>query len=90
MAEENKVTMARGGVTPVLLGLIESKDQERELHAICGLANMAEMLEGRTQKRMIEDGCLGKIVRLCESDNCEVKREVARTLALFAAKRESQ
>jgi hypothetical protein len=41
--------MARGGVLPALISLAMSGDEQRELHATAALANMAEMVEGRTQ-----------------------------------------
>jgi hypothetical protein len=49
LAEENKVIMARGGALPALIGLLMSNDHQREIHATAALANMAEMVEGRTQ-----------------------------------------
>ena len=56
LAEENKVTMARSGVLPALVALAQSRDRERETHAVACMANLAEMVEGRTQRRMLDDG----------------------------------
>ncbi len=50
-SEENQVSLARGGVLPVLINLSMSADEQRELHAVCN-----EMVEGRTQERIIEEG----------------------------------
>jgi len=90
LAEENKVAMARAGVLPALIKLAQSNDTEREIHAVATMANIAEMVEGRTQRRMLEEGCLRPLLNLVESNEVEVKREVSRTLALFACKRDSQ
>ena len=90
LAEENKVTMARSGVLPALVALAQSRDKERETHAVACMANLAEMVEGRTQRRMLDDGCLRPLLNLATSQEAEVRREVARTLALFASKRDSQ
>ncbi len=89
MSEENKVALARGGVLPVLINLAMSADEQRELHAVCALANIAEMVEGRTQERMIEEGTMKPLMRLTASPNAEIRREVARCFALFASKRDS-
>jgi vacuolar protein 8 len=89
LAEENKIVMARGGALPALVSLLQSNDPQREVHACAALANMAEMVEGRTQERMIEEGVLKPLMRLTESSSLEVRKEVSRTLALFAAKRDS-
>jgi hypothetical protein len=89
MSEENKVALARGGVLPVLINLAMSGDDQRELHATCALANIAEMVEGRTQERMIEEGVMKPLMRLTASPNAEIRREVARCFALFASKRDS-
>lgn len=90
LAEENKVTMARSGVPCALAKLMQSRDTVRETHACACLANLAEMVEGRTQKRLIDEGCLRYLLLLTKSDDAEVRRQVARALALFAARRESQ
>ena len=50
-----KVIMARGGALPALIALSMSGDREREAHSCAALANIAEMVEGRTQERMIEE-----------------------------------
>ena len=90
LAEENKVQMARNGVLPALIALAQSKDREREIHSCACIANLAEMVEGRTQRRMLEEGCLRPLLNLASSTQPEVVREVARSLALFASKRDSQ
>ena len=82
--------MARNGVLPALIALAQSKDHEREIHACACMANLAEMVEGRTQRRMLEEGCLRPLLNLATSPHAEVVREVARALALFASKRDSQ
>ena len=89
LAEENKIVMARGGALPALISLLQSNDPQREIHATAAIANMAEMVEGRTQERMIEEGVLKPLLRLTESFNVEVRKEVSRTLALFASKKDS-
>lgn len=89
LAEENKVVMARGGALPALIGLAMSGDIQREAHASAALANMAEMVEGRTQDRMLEEGVLKPLLRLAESEDPESRREVSRAFALFASKRDS-
>ena len=48
--------MARAGVLPCLVSLAMSGDEQRELHATATIANIAEMVEGRTQERLIEEG----------------------------------
>ena len=82
--------MARNGVLPALISLAQSKDHEREIHACACMANLAEMVEGRTQRRMLEEGCLRPLLNLATNPHVEVVREVARALALFASKRDSQ
>ena len=67
--------MARSGVIPALVALAQSRDKERETHAIACMANLAEMVEGRTQKRMLDDGCLRPLLSLANAqvllhDNC--------------------
>lgn len=89
LAEENKVILARGGALPALISLSMSGDRQREAHAAAALANIAEMVEGRTQERMIDEGVLKPLLRLSESDDPEIRREVARAFALFASKRDS-
>ena len=89
LAEENKIIMARGGALPALIALLLSNDHQREIHATAALANMAEMVEGRTQDRMLEEGVLKPLLLLTDSSNPEVRKEVSRTLALFASKRDS-
>ena len=59
--------MARSGVLPALSHLSSSGDSERQIHAIAAMANIAEMVEGRTQKRMIEEGCVKHLLRLADS-----------------------
>lgn len=63
----NKVAMARSGVLPALAHLCGSGDRERQIHAVAAMANIAEMVEGRTQKRMIEEGCIKPLLRLVDS-----------------------
>jgi hypothetical protein len=89
LAEDNKVVMARGGVLPALVHLTMSGDTQREVHSVAALANIAEMIEGRTQDRMIEEGVIKPLLRLADNRDPEVRREVARTFALFACKRDS-
>lgn len=59
--------MARSGVLPALAHLCGSGDRERQIHAVAAMANIAEMVEGRTQKRMIEEGCIRPLLRLVDS-----------------------
>ena len=75
LAEENKVVMARGGSVPALVSLAMSGDVQRETHASAALANIAEMVEGRTQDRMLEEGVLKPLMRLAESDDAEVRKK---------------
>ena len=89
LAEENKVTMARSGVVGALIALMQSRDVVRETHACACLANLAEMVEGRTQRRLVDEGSLRYLLNLASSEDPEVRREVARAMALFAAKRDS-
>jgi hypothetical protein len=89
LAEENKVIMARGGALPAIISLAMSGDNEREVHAAAALANISEMVEGRTQERMLEEGALKPLMRLADSSAAEIRREVARAFALFASKRDS-
>lgn len=63
LAEDNKVIMARGGVLPALISLALSGDSKRETLAVAALANIAEMIEGRTQDRMIEEGVIRPVLR---------------------------
>lgn len=62
-----KVAMARSGVLPALSHLCLSGDRERQIHAVAAMANIAEMVEGRTQKRMIEEGCIKPLLGLVDS-----------------------
>ena len=64
--------MARSGVLPALVALAQSKDREREIHAVACMANLAEMVEGRTQSRMLDDGCLRPLLSLATSQEAEV------------------
>eukprot|EP00981_Chlorochromonas_danica_P000358 scaffold90_cov163-Ochromonas_danica.AAC.13 len=91
VSEENKVILARSGVLSVLVSLASGSgsDEQRELHAICALANIAEMVEGRTQERMIEEGVMKVLIRLADSKSTEIRQQVARNFALFASKRDS-
>lgn len=59
--------MARSGVLPALSHLCLSGDSERQIHAVAAMANIAEMVEGRTQKRMIEEGCIKPLLGLVDS-----------------------
>lgn len=59
--------MARSGVLPALSHLCLSGDRERQIHAVAAMANIAEMVEGRTQKRMIEEGCIKPLLGLVDS-----------------------
>ncbi len=38
---------------PRLVTLAMSGDEQRELHAVAAIANIAEMVEGRTQERCV-------------------------------------
>jgi hypothetical protein len=89
MSETNKREMASGGVLPALVGLAMSGDEQRELHASAALANIAELVEGNTQNRMIDEGVIKPLLRLADSPNALVRREVARCFSLFASKRDS-
>lgn len=62
------MTLARGGALPALISLAMSSDPQRELHAVCALANIAEMVEGRTHERMIEEGVMKPLLRLADSN----------------------
>ncbi len=70
--------MARSGVLPALAHLCGSGDRERQIHAVAAMANIAEMVEGRTQKRMIEEGCIRPLLRLVDSP--EVRNSIPSTL----------
>lgn len=59
--------MARSGVLPALSHLCLSGDRERQIHSVAAMANIAEMVEGRTQKRMIEEGCIKPLLGLVDS-----------------------
>lgn len=59
--------MARSGVLPALNHLSGSGDRERQVHAAAAMATIAEMVEGRTQKRMIEEGCVKALLHLIDS-----------------------
>lgn len=91
ISEENKVILARSGVLGVLVSMATGagSDEQRELHAVCALANIAEMVEGRTQERMIEEGVMKVLIRLSDSKNTEIRQQVSRNFALFASKRDS-
>lgn len=65
--QPRKVAMARSGVLPALSHLCLSGDRERQIHAVAAMANIAEMVEGRTQKRMIEEGCIKPLLGLVDS-----------------------
>lgn len=52
---------------PALSHLCGSGDRERQIHAVAAIANIAEMVEGRTQKRMIEEGCVKPLLALVDS-----------------------
>lgn len=52
---------------PALSHLCLSGDRERQIHAVAAMANIAEMVEGRTQKRMIEEGCIKPLLGLVDS-----------------------
>lgn len=66
--------MARSGVLPALNHLSGSGDRERQVHAAAAIANIAEMVEGRTQKRMIEEGCVKAVLRLVDSPDVRANR----------------
>lgn len=68
----SQVAMARSGVLPALASLCSSGDRERQIHAVAAMANIAEMVEGRTQKRMIDEGCVKSLIQLVSSP--EVQR----------------
>lgn len=86
----HKVAMARSGVLPALARLCGSGDRERQIHAVAAIANIAEMVEGRTQKRMIEEGCIKPLLALVDSPDVSSGRRgggymlaCARFLAAF-------
>lgn len=83
LSEENKITMARGGCLPALIALASSRDSYRERQAVCALANLAEMIEGHTHKKMLEEGILTPLYALATGADLEVKRQVSRCLALL-------
>ena len=56
---------------------------------MCALANVAEMVEGRTQRRMLEEGVLKPLLHLSSSALVAIRRDCGRALALFASKRDS-
>ena len=87
--EENKVQIARSGCLPALIQLAQADDRERERYAVMTLANVAEMVEGRTQRRMLEEGVLKPLQKLASSPPVDIRRECARAFALFASKRDS-
>lgn len=66
--------MARSGVLPALAHLCGSGDRERQIHAVAAMANIAEMVEGRTQQRMIEEGCIKPLLRLVDSPDVRFER----------------
>lgn len=70
----DKVAMARSGVLPALSHLCLSGDRERQIHAVAAMANIAEMVEGRTQKRMIEEGCIKPLLGLVDSPDVRRRR----------------
>ena len=83
--EENKVQIAGSGCLPALVQLAQSDDRERERYAVMTLANVAEMVEGRTQSECSKKGrkpLPASIIPLVD-----IRREVARLFALFASKR---
>ena len=47
------------------------------------------MVEGRTQRRMLEEGVLKPLQKLASSPQVDIRRECARAFALFASKRDS-
>ena len=75
-AEENKVAVARSGCLPALVSLVRSDDRERERYAARAISNLAEMLEGRTQRKMLEEGALDALLRLTDSPLEDIRREV--------------
>ena len=70
----HQVAMARSGVLPALSHLCLSGDRERQIHAVAAMANIAEMVEGRTQKRMIEEGCIKPLLGLVDSPDVSALR----------------
>jgi len=89
MAEENKSSIAERGGLPALVKLARSRDRERERYSTAAIANVAEMLDGRAHSLLINEGALDAVLSLVETPLEEVKREVARTLALFASREDS-
>lgn len=73
--------MARSGVLPALSHLCLSGDRERQIHAVAAMANIAEMVEGRTQKRMIEEGCIKPLLGLVDSPNVSGRRHIGNVVA---------
>ena len=74
----------RGALSPFLSPLLSPYR-----YSVMALTNVAEMVEGRTQRRMLEEGVLKPLQKLAASPLVDVRREVARAFALFASKRDS-
>lgn len=55
-AEENKVAMVNAGVGIPVIALSKSSDRVLQTHAGSCLANLCEMLEGGTHKRLLSQG----------------------------------
>eukprot|EP00753_Platysulcus_tardus_P011177 PLAT3273.9.p1 GENE.PLAT3273.9~~PLAT3273.9.p1 ORF type:complete len:3983 (+),score=2360.32 PLAT3273.9:40-11988(+) len=86
LSQGNKLSITRAGGLPALLTLARSLDPERERYAVTAMANMAEMLEGRTQRVMMDEGILSTLLQLARSPYADIRAEVARALACFASK----
>lgn len=55
IADANKVRIAASGCLPALLALVRGDDRQCQRHAVGAIANIAEMVDGRTQRRLIEE-----------------------------------
>jgi len=84
------VVMVRANVTPALVTLSRSADEVRQTYAISALANLCEMVEGGTQRLMIEQGVLKVLSEKAEIKDANLRREVSRCYALLATKGDSQ
>ena len=62
---------------------------EIDQQAMAALSNIAEMVEGRTHQKMLEEGVLAPTLALAKSSLVHIRREVARCIALFACNLDS-
>ena len=89
LSEHNKVEIAKSGCLPALVALCKTRDRDRQRFAAAAIANVAEMVEGDTHRRIVEAGALEALLPLADSPLMETRREVARALALLGARRET-